>query len=287
MPLVTLNEVLPKAREEGYAVPGFNFYSYEDALQIITGAVELYSPVILMATGKCVKHLGLGLIPKMVEELVKDVDIPVVLHLDHASELETIYRAMKLGFTSVMYDGSLLPIEDNIKNTKKVVEVAHALGITVEAEIGRVGKGEDGEDVKEILTEPKAALEFYKATKIDALAIAVGTAHGMQKQTAKIHHDLIEKVSNIVEVPLVLHGSSGVKDEDIIRVSKTGISKINIGTRLRSAYTDSLKDYFISNPDTTDYVKAIEASSTVIKAIVKEKIMLMGSEKKGLPFSNH
>ncbi|PNR98270.1 ketose-bisphosphate aldolase [Petrotoga mexicana DSM 14811] len=280
MPLVNLNDVLVPAYNGGYAVPGFNFHTYEDAKAIVKGAELLKSPVILMASGSCIRHLGLDLSIEIVKFLAKNTSIPVVAHLDHATDINLILQAMTKGFTSVMYDGSLLDIEENIKNTKFVVKVARALGINVEAEIGRVGKSEEGKEAKEILTDPEIAESFFDATQVDALAVAVGTAHAMQKQEANIRFDLVEKLSNILNVPLVLHGSSGVKNEDLIRISKTKFSKVNIGTILKTVYMEKIREILKDNPELRDQIKLLESAANAVVETVKEKIRLLGSDNK-------
>ena len=280
MPLVHLNDVLLPAFKGGYAVPGFNFHNFEDAKAIIKGAEELKSPVILMASGGCIKHLGLELSIETVKILAKNTSIPVVAHLDHANDLDLIFQAMAKGYTSVMYDGSALPIEENIKNTKLVVKIAKALNVNVEAEIGRVGKSEEGEDIGEILTEPEIAKNFFEETQIDALAVAVGTAHAMQKQEANIHFDLVEKLSSTLNVPLVLHGSSGVKDEDLKKISKTKFSKVNIGTRLKSVFVEKIREILNEKKDLKDQIVLFELAENAVVETVKEKIGLLGSDNK-------
>jgi fructose-bisphosphate aldolase class II len=280
MSLVTLKEVLDKAYKEKYAVPAFNFWTHEDAKAIVRGAEEMKSPVILMSSGSCIKGLGLELAAFTIQHLAKYSKVPVVLHLDHADNLDLIFRAMKCGYTGIMYDGSMLDVEENIKNTILVIKVAHALGISVEAEIGRVGRGEEGQIITEILTEPEAAAMFFEKTGVDALAVAIGTSHGMQKQEAKIHYEIVQGLTNAVNAPLVLHGSSGVKDEDLIRLSKTAFSKINIGTKLKSVYVEGMRKALADDPSTKDSSKILAKASEMITQTVMEKISLLGSKNK-------
>ncbi len=275
MSLATLAEVLYPAYRNGYAVAGFNFYTYEDASAIVRAAEELGCRVILMASGNAIKHLGVEYTAFTVRTLAERVDIPVVAHLDHATDLGLIVQAMKHGFTSVMYDGSLLPVEENIRNTTFVVSVARALGISVEAEIGRVGKTEEGEDVGEILTEPGAARDFYERTGVDALAVAIGSAHGMQKQEANLNLDLARQIHQAVNVPLVLHGSSGVKDEDLRKIASYGFAKINIGTRLKHAFAEGMKNLCKPENFKPDPLKIVTKASMRIDEVVKEKISLL------------
>lgn len=278
--MVSLNEVVDRAYREGYAVPAFNFWTYEDAQAIVRGAEELSSPVILMASMSCLKHLGECFVVDMVESIAKKTSIPLVLHLDHAEDIDIVLHAMRNGFTSVMYDGSKLPIEENIKNTQFVVRAGKALGVSIEAEIGRVGRGEEGESITEILTEPEGALMFFSETCVDALAIAVGTCHGMQKQEAAIHFEIVEGISALVDVPLVLHGSSGVKNEDLVRIARTGISKINFGTRLRRAFVERCLSILKEDPGIRNHLTLIENSSVAITKTVEEKIGFLGCSGK-------
>jgi fructose-bisphosphate aldolase class II len=203
-----------------------------------------------------------------------------VVHLDHAEDLDTIFKAMNNGYTSIMYDGSKLPVDENITNTKVVVRVAHALGISVEAEIGRVGKGEEGEEAKEILTTPESAADFMQQTGVDGLAVAVGTRHAMQEQEAKIRFDIVEGISAAVEAPLVLHGSSGVTDEELRRIISTKFAKINIGTVLRKTFINSIRETLQSQPDLKAHDKLLQMASASVVEKVKEKIRILKSDGK-------
>jgi ketose-bisphosphate aldolase len=277
MSLVTLNEVVQPAYRSGYAVPAFNFWTIEDAKAIIRGAEEEGSPVILMSSGSCVAHLGLKIVALAIRELAEEAKVPVVLHLDHAEDVDLVLRAIQCGYTSVMYDGSKLPMDDNVENTRFVVKVARPLGVSVEAEIGRVGRGEEGDNSKQVLTEPAGALEFFDKTRVDALAIAAGTSHGMQKQEAELRFDIIERIGELAKVPLVLHGSSGVKNDDLIRVAKTSISKINFGTRLRTAFVEGCRGILAADPALKNHLVMMDGASKAVTDIVREKIRYVGS----------
>ena len=280
MALVTLTEVVQRAFLGGYAVPAFNFWTIEDVKAIIRGAEEEKSPVIVMSSVSCMKHLGENLVGLIVRDLAVQAKVQVVLHLDHAEDIGIVLRAMRNGYTSVMYDGSKLPVEENIANTRFVVTAARALGVSVEAEIGRIGRGEEGEEGRQVLTEPEGALYFFQKTDVDALAIAAGTSHGMQKQEAELRFDIIDKISEIAKVPLVLHGSSGVKNEDLPRVAKTGISKINFGTRLRTAYVEECRRILAADPGLKNHLTMIDGASKVVTEIVRDKIRHVGSSGK-------
>ena len=280
MALTTLAAVLAEARQKNYAVPAFNFWTYEDVVGILTAAQEKRSPVILMASPSCVTHLGLAIIAQMVRERAKLVDIPVVLHLDHAEDLNLLVQAMHNGFTSIMYDGSKLPIDENIANTQYTVRVARALGVSVEAEIGKMGKGEEGEAGIQILTDPDEAVRFCAETGVDALAIAAGTMHAMQTQQANIRFDIVEEISRRVNTPLVLHGSSGVRNEDLPLLSKTGICKINFGTKLRSTFVESCRNSLTNDPSLKNHVVLLDKAGKAVGEIVKDKISRLGSENR-------
>ncbi|MGJ8455507.1 class II fructose-bisphosphate aldolase [Pseudothermotoga sp. U03pept] len=275
--LVTLKELVQLAYKSDYAVPAFNIHTYEDAVAIVKGAEEMKSPVILMASPSAVKHLGIKVAACIMNELAQNAGIPVVSHLDHATDLDIIFKAMKAGFSSVMYDGSNLSFEENVQNTKLVVKVARAFGVSVEAEIGRVGKSEEGEEVSQILTEPDVASRFFELTQVDALAIAVGTAHAMQKQEAQINFERVQQIQNVVDVPLVLHGSSGVPDEDLTKISKMRFGKINIGTVLKTVYVDRIRKILQEQPQLKDQIKLLQEASIAVTEMVKHKIKLLNS----------
>lgn len=280
MALVTLKELTSKAQEAGYAVPAFNFWTYEDASCIIHAAEQMRSPVIVMASLSCMKHLGMQLTVSIVQSIAKEAAIPVVLHLDHAENPSTVIQAAAAGFTSVMYDGSKLPMEENIRNTQYVVKVAGALGVSVEAELGQLGRGEEGEETDQVLTDPSEAQEFVEKTGVDALAIAAGTMHGMQSQQADLRFDIIEEISRRLDTPLVLHGSSGVKNDDLPKAAETGICKINFGTKLRDTFVSSLRNVLTDDPSCRNHLNAFSAALQQVSLVVKEKIHFLGAENR-------
>ncbi|MHC1692545.1 MAG: ketose-bisphosphate aldolase [Sphaerochaetaceae bacterium] len=276
MDLVTLTDVIAPAYKSGYAVPAFNFWTYEDLTGILAAAQAKRSPVIVMTSMSCVDYLGFDMIHAMVSTLAKNMSVPVVLHLDHAEDVDAILQAMKSGYTSVMFDGSKLPFAENIETTRFVVRAGKGMGISVEAEIGRVGRGEEGEAATQILTDPQEAMDFYTATGIDALAIAAGTMHGMQKQQADLRFDIIDAVTKMVPVPLVLHGSSGVKNEDFPRLIASGISKINVGTKLRDTFVATCREK-AAEESFKNHVALFKAASKAVSQVVADKIERMGS----------
>lgn len=269
--LVTLKEIL--AHE--CAVAAFNVYGYEDAISVVRTAEELKRPVILMTNKDAVNFIPIELIGPMLATMAKSASVPVCVHLDHSRDFEDIKRAVCSGYTSVMYDGSQLPYEDNLRNTKEVVSFAHDHGVSVEAEIGSVGYSDPSVIAKAEYTDPDQAAQFAAATQVDALAVAIGTVHRMKIQEAKIDFPLLGKIREKVDVPLVIHGSSGVRDEDISRMCEKGAKKINLGTTLRMAFGNTLRRTVNEMPDEFDRLKMFPAAMKAVAEKAAEKIMLM------------
>ncbi|MBB4266388.1 class II fructose-bisphosphate aldolase [Roseospira visakhapatnamensis] len=230
-------DILQDARARRYAVPAFNAWTYQDALALVAAAERARSPLIVQTSGTCIRHNGLALSFQMVKKAVRSAKVPVAVHLDHGEDRRLICDAIHMGYDSVMYDGSKLPVDTNIENTRIIKAVAEAYGVSVEAEIGHVVKGAGD---AEVLTAPDDALRFLAATRVDALAVAVGTRHGMQTQDAPLRLDALDALSAAVEVPLVLHGSSGVSDAELPTVARSAVCKVNIATRLRTVFIRAL-----------------------------------------------
>jgi len=279
--LVNLNDVLIQAKKSGYAVGAFNVYNMETVEVVFDAAVSLDIPVIIAFGEKYSNINNINLIAKCVHELANKTQIPIVLHLDHCKSEDLIIQAIQAGFTSVMYDGSSMSNCDNIKKTSKVVKIAHAAGVTVEAELGYVPAEDSGELVPENqLTKPEEAKEFVEKIDCDALAIAVGTIHGNYIGKPKIYHDRLKEIAKVISVPLVLHGGSGNTEEDIILAINEGISKININTEISNAAVKQLKEIFKN-----DYSGHLSALSNRIKepmfTVIKEKMRLFSRGKIG------
>ncbi len=269
--LVTLKEILAQGR----SVAAFNVYGYEDAISVVHAAEELGHPVILMTNKDAVNFIPIELIGPMLVTMAKSARVPVCVHLDHSRDFEDIKRAVLAGYTSVMFDGSQLPYEDNLNKTKEIASYAHEYGVSVEAEIGSVGYSDPSVVAKAEYTDPAQAAEFAAETQVDALAVAIGTVHRMKIQEAKIDFQLLEKIKKTVDVPLVIHGSSGVKDEDISRMCEMGAKKINLGTTLRMAFGNTLRKTVNENPDEFDRLKFFPASMKAVEEKATEKLMLM------------
>lgn len=278
--LVTGIEILQDAHKNNYAVGAFNVNNMEIVQAIIEAAEELNSPVILQASQGGLKYAGVEYIAALGKVAAEKAKVPVALHLDHGTDFQQIMLCIRHGFSSVMIDGSQYELEENIAITKKVVEIAHAVGISVEAELGKIGGIEDDIVVDEreaTFTDPMKAKLFVDKTKVDYLAIAVGTAHGVYKGEPKLDFDRIKAIKEAVNIPLVLHGSSGVPNDAIEKAVSLGINKINIDTDLRIAFTDAIKDFLKKDPDNIDPRKILGPGKEAMKEVIKEKMRLFGS----------
>lgn len=278
--LVTGKEILEHAHKHNYAVGAFNVNNMEIVQAIIEAAEETNSPVILQASQGGIKYAGIEYISALGKVAARKAKVPVALHLDHGTDFDQIMLCIRHGFTSVMIDGSKYDLQGNINITKKVIEVAHAVGVSVEAELGKIGGTEDDITVDEkdaTLTDPKEAKTFVDETGVDYLAIAVGTAHGVYKGEPKLDFDRIKVIKELLGIPLVLHGSSGVPADAIKKAVSLGINKINIDTDLRVAFTQAIKDYNEKNPDNIDPRKVLIPAKEAMKEVIKEKMILFGS----------
>ncbi len=254
MSLANMKDLLADAQKGGYAVGSFSVANMEMILGIVKAAEETKSPIILQIAEVRLNHSPLAIIGPAMLAAAKNAKVPVAVHLDHGTTLECISQALELGFTSVMFDGSHLPVEENIEMTKKVISMAKPFGAAVEAEIGCVGGSEDGSvDIAMRCTSPEQAKEFFEKTRVDALAIAIGNAHGFYKEAPQLRFDILESVAEAVDIPLVLHGGTGIEPEDFVRCHQKGIKKINIATatfaasesKVREGYAkDEIKGYY-------------------------------------------
>lgn len=281
--LVSGIEILKHAHENGYAVGAFNVNNMEQVHAIIAAAEETKSPVIIQASQGGLKYAGVEYIAAMVKVAAKNASVPVALHLDHGTDFTQIMLCLRNGFTSVMIDGSHYSFEENIEKTKRVVEMGHAVGVSVEAELGRIGGTEDDISVDEkdaTFTDPDEAVEFVERTGVDYLAIAVGTAHGPYKGEPKLDFDRIKTIKEKLDMPIVLHGSSGVPEESIRKAVACGINKINIDTDIRQAFHRAVKKFVSENPDAYDPRKILTPARDAMKDVIKEKMVMFGSAGK-------
>lgn len=303
--LVTNKDLMIPASENGYAVGAFNVQNLESTLAIAEAATEENSPVIMQITPSVIKYAGLAYISNLVKTAAKNVPVPVAMHLDHGGDFETAVKCIEAGFTSVMIDGSFLSFEENIAVTKRVVDVAHPRGVSVEAELGKLAGVEERtvEEKDAILTDPEAAVEFVEKTGVDTLAVAIGTSHGAYKfkTEAKLDMERLKIIRKKISLPLVLHGASsvpqqivekankygaelsgakGIPETEIQKAISFGIAKINIDTDLRLAFTATVRERFVDAPKNFDPRKVLGPAKDAMKNVAKGKMQLFGSSGK-------
>ena len=309
MPLVTTKEMFEKSMKEGFAIGAFNVNNMELIQGIVDAAAENNSPVILQASSSAIKYARINYLMKMVEAAVEEhPNIPIAIHLDHGPDFETCKMCVDNGFTSVMFDGSKYDFEENIRLTKEVVDYAHAHGVVVEAELGKLAGIQDDVNVSAsdaMYTDPAQAEEFVRRTGVDSLAIAIGTSHGAYKfkGEAKLRFDILKQIKErIPNTPIVLHGAStvipelvnmcneyggnipgakGVPDEILHEASISGVSKINVDTDLRLAMTAGIRKVFVEDPSAFDPRKYLIPARELVKETVSHKMKdVFGSANK-------
>lgn len=277
MAIVSSKNMLLDAKNGKYAVGAFNVENMEMVKAVISAAEEVKAPVILQTTPSTVKYGGLETFYAMAYVEAKKASVPVCLHLDHGNSYELAVSALKAGYSSIMIDGSHESFEDNISVTSKVNEVAKIYNVPVEAELGKVGgKEDDLEAAADSNTDPLEAKEFVERTNVDSLAIAIGTAHGFYTGTPILDKDRVKEIRNVVSIPLVLHGASGLSDEDIIECIENGICKVNFATELRVAYTDACKKVLQEDPNLFDPKKLGLVGIENVKKLVIERMKVCG-----------
>jgi len=284
MDIVSTKEMLSDAKKRKYAVPAFNIHNLETMQGVLEVANELKSPVILATTPGTVSYAGADYLVAMAKVGAKRYNIPISLHLDHCSDINILKKCIESGYKSVMIDASLKPYEENLMITKEVVEFAHTYNVSVESELGLVSGQEEERDIKDsdsIFTDPYVALDFVEKTKIDSLAVAIGTAHGVYKAEPKLDFERLKKINSLIDVPLVLHGASGVPAESIIKAIEYGICKVNIATELKIPFADAIKEFFERNPNASDPRHYLIPAKEALKKVVAEKIQICDSINRG------
>lgn len=280
MPLTTTVSMLRKAQEQGFAVGAFNVENMEMAQAIISAAEELRAPVILQTTPSTVRYAGTGMYAAMVAALAQEATVPVAMHLDHGDSFALCAQALRSGYTSVMIDGSKLPLEENIALTYKISEMCAAVDVPVEGEIGRVGGKEDDLESDGGYTIPEEAVRFEKESGLFSMAVGVGTAHGFYKEKPQLNKELITTLRGMLQAPMVLHGASGLSDEDVKDCIRRGICKVNFATELRAAYTEGVKAVLAENPKTFDPKAYGKEARQRVKALVMERMLVCGCDGK-------
>jgi fructose-bisphosphate aldolase, class II len=285
MPLVNSKEWLLKAQKEGFAIGAFNANNMEFIEAIIETAEEEKSPVIIQVSQGAIKYAGLEMATEMVKAAANLASVPVILHLDHGTDYLQNVRCLRAGFTSLMYDGAALSFDENVKMTAKITEMAHACGIPVEAELGKVLQSKDKnspEVIEKAMTQPDEAVKFVELTKVDSLAVAIGSVHAMGERTAQLDIPRLQKIRKVIDIPLVLHGSSGVDPKSIIEGIKNGLCKINVATQLSIAFVQAAGAQYMKTPTEKDMRKILLPGKLAVKEKVREYIGFFGCKGKGV-----
>ncbi len=283
--LKTTKELLSEAQNKGYAVPQFNVYNLETLRSVVEAAEEMNSPVILAVTPGTRRFSGDAYMHALAHTAAKVSSVPIAYHLDHHTSIVDVVPSLKLGAKSIMIDASMETFENNVRIVKEAVETAHGYGASVEGELGKlIGTEEDitVEEGEDALTDPEMAKEFVERTGVDTLAVAIGTAHGLYKSKPNLDFDRLKKIREAVDVPLVLHGASGVSEEDVRKCIAYGVSKVNIATELKIPFAEALRDYFKAHPNEQDPRKYFTPAKEALKEVVLQKIRMCKSEGKAL-----
>ncbi|MDR2340273.1 MAG: class II fructose-bisphosphate aldolase [Deltaproteobacteria bacterium] len=281
MPVTTTERLLLAAMRGGYAVGAFNAENMELAQAIVQAAEELRAPVILQTTPGTIRYGSPSLYHDMIAAIATPAGVPVAIHLDHGDSFAMAVMALRAGYSSIMIDGSRLPLAENIALTKSVVDACHPNGIPVEGELGRVGgKEDDSEDGGQGYTDPDEAEEFVAGTGVGSLAVGVGTAHGVYAKKPVLNKGLISVLAKRLGLPLVLHGGSGLEPGEIRDCIVRGIAKVNFATELRAAYTEAVRRHLAENPNVVDPKKFGAPGRDAVRALVMERMRVCGCDGK-------
>lgn len=273
--VVSSARLMKRASREGYAIPAFNIDNLESAMAVSEVMHEMRVPVIVQMIPRTLNYGGIAMYPAMMRELMADCSVDYALHLDHGNGLSLAMKCIASGFSSVMFDGSAMNFEDNIKYTKEVSDYALPMDVSVEGELGTIGgKEENDSDMETSYTKVEEAVEFVSRTNVSTLAIGVGTAHGIYKGEPKINVQRIAEIHSAMETPLVLHGASGLSDDVLKDCIAAGISKINFATELRQAYTQGIKAELAKDPELYDPKVYMRPAIDNIKDVLRHKIKI-------------
>lgn len=278
--LVHIKDLIKDAQNGGYAIGAFNVHNLESILGVAQAAVRAGSPAIIQVSESAIKYMGLKPTTHIVSTVAKNVggNIPIALHLDHGKTFESVFECIAAGFSSVHIDASAWPLDENIKLTKQVVDVAHSKGVWVQGEVGAImgGHGERGGKIDIPKANPQEVIEFVKKSGVDTIAAAIGTAHGTF-ENEDVDLELLKQIKAKVKIPFVLHGGSGIEAEKIRQAIKGGVNIINIGTDIKIAFSDTLKKTCKDNPDETDPRHLLSPSIKAVEEVVYNKMVLFGS----------
>ncbi len=282
--LVTSKELMLDAQKNGYAVGAFNTNNLEITQAIIQAAEAKKAPVLVQISAGALKYGGVDYLPMLVAKFAQVASVPVAIHLDHGPSFEVVMQCLRSGFTSIMRDASKLPYAENVAEVRKVVEACHAVGVPVEAEIGKIGGAEEHVVVSEreaLMSDPDECAQFAEDGGFDSLAVAIGNAHGFYKGDPKLDFERLEAIRARVSIPLVLHGASGIPDAQITMAVERGVCKINIDTEIRNALVRSIQKYVAENPDQIDPRKVFGPAIKAMQAVVEGKIEIFKSAGRG------
>ena len=270
--LITMKEMLDVAQKNKFAVPAFNAGTGQLLTAMMESAEEKQAPVIMAIHPDELSFLRDSFISSVIYE-ANHSKVPMVLHLDHGATYEQCIHAIQLGFTSVMIDGSHLPFEENVALTKKVVEAAHAVGVSVEAELGALAGIEDGESVANAkVTDPKDAAKFVELTNVDAMALSIGNAHGLYKGVPNLHYDVLEETAKLIDTPLVLHGGTGLSKEQFAKCIDLGVKKVNIGTEIKRSFMDTFTNLHLQDKEAYDFVNIPQKAKEAVANTVEQNL---------------
>lgn len=285
MPYVSGKKMIQQAWENGYAIGAFTAHNLETFKAVLLAAEEEQSPIMIQIGQKAINEMGMKPLRNAIDSLIEHhgITVPICVHLDHSRKFEQCMEAATCNFQSLMFDGSALPFEENIRITKAVVEVAHALGLGAEGEIGKIGGTEDDITVDEkdaMITTVEEALDFSERTGVDYLAVSIGTAHGVYKTTPELKFERLSEIKQAVKKPIVLHGGSGVPDDQVKEAVKRGVAKINVDTELRQGFIAGVQSHWDKQRDDVILADVMNTGIASMKEVVQHKIRLFGSNGK-------
>ncbi|RKF20897.1 class II fructose-bisphosphate aldolase [Alginatibacterium sediminis] len=285
MPYMSGKTMIQQAWSEGYAIGAFTAHNLETIKAVLLAAEKEQSPIMIQIGQKAINEMGMKPLRDAVDSLIEhhQISVPICIHLDHSRKFEQCMEAATRNFQSLMFDGSALPFEDNVRITKTVVEVAEALGLGAEGEIGKIGGTEDDITVDEkdaMITTVEEALDFSERTGVHYLAVSIGTAHGVYKTTPELKFDRLSEIKEAVKKPIVLHGGSGVPDDQVIEAVKRGVAKINVDTELRQGFIKGVQSHWSKNQDDFILADVMNTGIAAMMEVVQHKIRLFGSNGK-------
>ncbi|WP_108650254.1 class II fructose-bisphosphate aldolase [Dongshaea marina] len=289
MPYISGKQMIQKAWQNGYGIGAFSAHNAETIAAILEAAEAEQAPVMIQIGQKVISVMDLEPMKAMVDAFMEKITVPVAIHLDHSRSFEQTMRAARCGFQSLMFDGSHLEFDENVRITRDVANVASALGIGMEGEIGKIGGTEDDISVDEkdaLITTCDEAQRFVDGTGVDYLAVSIGTAHGVYKQEPKLAFGRLKEIRDEIQKPIVLHGGSGVPDDQVREAISLGVAKINVDTELRQAFTQGVNEILQANPDEVTLAVSLGRGREVMRDKVVEKIRLFGSQGKAADFNS-